>query len=130
MLEFNPDGSLKLSDVQNRQSELEKQSIVITREQLSEKPAKAQIRIAFPEDLSNPQEVIDFYHRTDNSQFSEVAHEIKQVNNRTFIIKVENGSMRMYSLLNFLMMCFKTKYEQASLDMQKVILKGRWANFG
>ena len=130
MLEYNPDGSLKLTSGQMGQQELEKQSIVITREQLSEKPAKAQIRISFPEDVKNPQGIIDFYNKIDCSQFREVSHEIYKLSDRTFVVKVDKGSMMMYTLLNFMMMCFKTKFEQESMYKQKVILKGKWANFG
>lgn len=132
MLEFNPDGSIKLTAAQASQKEMEDKSIVITREQLSEKPARAQIRISFPEDLENPEEVRMFYQKIDSSEFGEVFHSFEQVNRRTFVVKVERGSMRMYSLLNFMMMCFKGKYENLSnfRNPQRVILKGGWANFG
>ncbi|MFC1685484.1 hypothetical protein ACFLZZ_00495 [Nanoarchaeota archaeon] len=132
MLEFNSDGSLTLTPKQAFEKEKEEKSIVITREQLSEKPARAQIRIVFPEDLKNPEEVISFYNKIDDSQFSEVFHKIEKINNKTFVVKVEKGSMRMYSLLNFMMMCFKGKFERKLdfRDKQEVILKGRWANFG
>ena len=132
MLEFNYDGTLKLTAAQALQKAMEDKSIVITREQLSEKPAKAQIRISFPEDVNNPEEVRSFYHKIDSSEFGEVAHKFEQVNRRTFVVRVDQGTMRMYSLLNFMMMCFKGKYER-TLDFrnqQRVILKGKWANFG
>jgi len=132
MFEFNPDGTLKLSSEQEFQKKIENESIVITREQLSVKPARAQIRIVFPKDLENPLEIINFYNKIDDSSFMEVAHKIEKVNNRTFIVKVENGSMRMYNLLNFILMCFKGKYERLSdfRNKQEVILRGSWVNFG
>ena len=130
MLEFNPDGSLKLTDDQIRDKELEKRSIVITREQISEKPAKAQIRIRFPEDIQNPDEIINFYNRIEDSQFRSVEHSISQADRRTFIIKVDQGAMLMYSLLNFMINCFKMRFEQDTRYKQNVIVKGIWANFG
>lgn len=131
MLEFNDDGSLKLTEGQASQKAMEDKSIVITREQLSEKPARAQIRINFPEDVENPEEVRSFYHKIDSSEFGEVFHSFEQVNRRTFIVKVDNGTMRMYSLLNFMMMCFRGKYEDLSdfRNPKRVVLKGRWAGF-
>jgi len=128
MLEFNPDGTLRLSGVQTAQVEAERHSVVISREQISEKPAKAQISVTFPEAVSNKQEVLDFYNKIDDSQFNEVSHEFKWLSDRTFIIKVERGSMMMYSLLNFIMMCFKSRCENHY--GKKVVLKGRWASFG
>ncbi len=132
MLEFNPDGSMKLTPKQMEEKEIEGKSIVITREQLSEKPAKAQIKIIFPEDLENPQEVRDFYDKIDYSEFGEVFHEFHKINDRTFTVVVSKGTMRMYSLLNLMAMCFKSKFEQLSdfRNQKKVILKGKWANFG
>ena len=130
MLEFNPDGSLKLNASQAKDQELEKKSIIITREQISEKPAKAQVRIRFPEDIQNPDELVRFYNKIDDSQFSSVDHSISQADGRTFIIKVYQGSMLMYSLLNFMIECFKMRFEQDIRYEQKVIVKGIWANFG
>ena len=89
MLEFNPDGSLKLNASQAKDQELEKKSIIITREQISEKPAKAQIRIRFPEDVKNPDEIINFYYKIQDSQFKSVDHSISQFDKRTFLIKVD-----------------------------------------
>lgn len=132
MLEFNPDGSLKLSASQSAQKDIENRSVVISREQLSEKPARAQIKIRFPEPVTSPDSVLAFYYKIDNSQFRDVEHKMEKVNDQTFIIKVEKGSMLMYNLLNFMMMCFKSKLEQASElgPGKKVILQGRWASFG
>jgi len=130
MIEFNPDGSLKLTSRQTQQKEIEEKSIIITREQISEKPAKAQVRITFPNDLENPEEIRSFYNKIDDSQFGGVFHKFEQVNRRSFLIKVEEGSMQMYSLLNFMMMCFKSKFENLSdlRNKQTVVLKGRWAH--
>jgi len=130
MLEFNPDGSLKLTDSQTREQELEKDSVIITREQISQKPAKVQIRIKFPEDIQNPDEILDFYHRIDCSRFASVAHSIGHANSRTFIIKVDEGSMLMYSLLNFMVEGFKMRFEQDLRNQRRVIVRGIWANFG
>lgn len=128
MLQFNPDGTLKLSGAQAAQVEAEKGSVIINREQISEKPARAQISVTFPEPIANRQEILDFYNKIDDRQFNEVRHELKWLGERTFIIKVEHGSMMMYSLLNFMMMCFKSRCENHY--GKKVVLKGRWASFG
>jgi len=129
MIEFNPDGSLKLSDGQIRNQEAEKRSIVITREQLSVKPAKARIVIRFPEDIPNPDEIINFYSRIDDSQFKSVSHSLSQIDSRTFAVKVDQGSMMMYSLLNFMVECFKMRFEQDIRYERSVLVKGTWANF-
>lgn len=130
MLEFNSDGSIKFSENQIKQNELEKQNIVITREQISVKPAKAQIRIKFPEDVQNPDEIIKFYNIIDDSEFKSVDHSISQIDKQTFIIKVDRGSMLMYGLLNFLIDCFKGHLSQRLRYNQGVIVKGIWANYG
>jgi len=122
MLEFNPDGSLKLTAGQTRQSEIEKRSIVITKEQISEKPARAQLRIRFPEDVKNPDEIINFYHKIYDNQFRSVEHSISQFDGKTFIIKVDTGSMLMYGLLNFMTDCFRDRLAQK----QNVVVKGSW----
>ena len=70
MLEFNPDGSLKLTSGQIKQNETEKKSVVITREQISVKPAKAQIRIRFPDGMDGIDELINFYYKIDDSEFT------------------------------------------------------------
>ena len=129
MLEFNPDGSLRRTSGQVEQDEADKKSLVISREQISEKPARALIKIKFPEPLSNPREVFDFYDKIDDSQFRDVFHELQQIDDRTFIVKVDRGCMMMYSLLNFMMMCFRDKFE-GRFPGRKVILKGKWAVFG
>ena len=122
MLDFNPDGSLKLSSDQTKQTELERHSIVITKEQISEKPAKAQIRIRFPEDIKNPEALIDFYHKIQDYQFRSVEHSIGQIDSRTLVVKVDRGSMLMYGLLNFMTDCFRDRLA----ERQKVVVKGSW----
>ena len=128
MLEFNPDGSIKLPECQIKQNELEGKSIVITREQISVKPAIAQIKIRFPEDVQNPGEIVRFYNIIDCSEFRSVDHSISQPDKRTFLIKVDKGSMLMYGLLNFLAECFKRHLSQKF--GQSVVVKGFWANYG
>lgn len=123
MLEYNSDGSLKLTAGQMKRLEIEKQSVIITKEQISEKPAKAQIRIRFPEDLKNPQEIINFYHRIQDYQFRSVEHSMEHIDGRTFIVKVDSGSMLMYGLLNFMTDCFRDRLSQT----QKVVVKGSFA---
>ena len=128
MLQFNPDGSLKLTDHQVKQNEAEKNSIIITKEQISEKPAKAQIRIRFPNDLQNPQEIINFYHKIDYYQFRSVDHSINQLDKRTFVIKVDQGSFLMYSLLDYLAMCFREKLSNgAGFNQGGVLVRGSWS---
>jgi len=130
MLEFNSDGSIKLSDAQIRQNDVEKQSVIITREQISIKPAVAQIRIRFPEYVQNPDEIIDFYYKIEDSQFNSVEHSIHKIDEKTFLIKVDKGSMLMYSLLNFMIDCFKMRFEQDIGCKQSVVVKGSWDNYG
>jgi len=129
MIEFNPDGSLKLTAGQAKEKELEQKSIVISREQISLKPARAQIRIQFPEDIPDPGEIMNFYDKIDDYQFRSVDHSIGMVDKRTFIIKVDQGSMMMYGLLNFMIECFKMRFEQDIRYKRNVIVRGAWANF-
>jgi len=130
MLQFNPDGSLKLNASQTHDQELEKRSIVITKEQISVKPAIAQVRIKFPENVQNPNDIISFYNVIDDSQFKSVDHSIHQIDERTFLIKVDKGSMLMYNLLNFMIECFKMRFEQDIRYKRSVVVKGSWTNFG
>lgn len=128
MMEFNPDGSLKLTDNQIKQQEAEKNSIIITKEQISEKPAKAQIRIKFPNDLNHPEEIINFYHKIDYYQFRSVDHSISQIDKKTFVIKVDKGAMLMYNLLDFLVTCFRDKLSNgAGFNQGGVLVRGSWA---
>ena len=122
MLEFNADGIIKLSDAIVKQNEIEERSVVITREQISVKPAIAQARIRLPEHAQNVDEMISFYYKIAVSQFKVVEHSVQKVDDRTFLIKVEKGSMMMYSLLNFMIDCFKSKLSGIGQN-QKVILK-------
>ena len=123
MIEFNPDGSLKLTFGQIKQKEAENRSIIITKEQLGEKPAKAQIRIRFPEDVKNPQEITGFYHKIDASQFRSVDHSIEQIDGKTFVIKVDTGSMLMYGLLNLMTDCFRDRLAEKG----QVLVRGSWS---
>jgi hypothetical protein len=126
-LQFNPDGSLKLTEEQSYEKEREKQSIIITREQISTKPAKAQIRIRFPEKVENPRKVFMLYDNLSREISSDAMHKIEQINEQTFIIKIDNGSWSMYTTLDFLVRGFK---EALSINNQsRIILKGAWAGF-
>lgn len=127
MLEFNPDGSIKLTDSQQKQNDLEKSSIIISREQISVKPAQAQIRIKFP-DAQNAEDIINFYHKIDDSQFNSVEHSIHQIDDKTFVVKVDKGAMLMYGLLNFMAACFKSRF--SNMLNKNVIINGVWANYG
>ena len=124
MLQFNPDGSLKLTDSQLKQQELEKQSVTITKEQISEKPAIAQIRIRFPNTSFLSQDIINFYHKIDYYQFRSVDHSISQIDPKTFIIKVDKGSFLMYQLLDYVSTCFK---ERLSGQGHRVLVRGSWS---
>jgi hypothetical protein len=126
-LQFNPDGSLKLNAEQSYEKEREKQSIVITREQISTKPAKAQIRIRFPEKVGNPRKVFMLYDNLSREISSDAMHKIEQINEQTFIIRIDSGSWSMYSTLDFLARGFK---EALSIDSNnRIIIKGAWAGF-
>ncbi len=123
-LQFNPDGSLKLNKEQSYEKEREKQSIVITREQISVKPAKALIRIRFPEKVENPRKVFMLYNNLSREISSDAMHKIEQINEKTFIIKIETGSWSMYATLDFLVRGFK---EALSIDNKNIIIRGTWA---
>ena len=126
-LQFNPDGSLKLTKEQSYEKEREKQSIIITREQISTKPAKAQIRIRFPEKVENSRKVFMLYDNLSREISSDAIHKIEQTNEQTFIIKINEGSWSMYTTLDFLVRGFK---EALSVDSKnRIILKGTWAGF-
>ncbi|MFA5084544.1 MAG: hypothetical protein WC475_04180 [Candidatus Paceibacterota bacterium] len=127
MLEFNPDGSIKLSDAQARQNEIERQSFIIAREQISVKPAIAQVRITLPECARKIDEMISFYYKIDVSRFESVEHSAHKIDERTLLIKVDKGSMLMYGLLNFMIDCFKSKLSQE--QGQRVIVRGSWDNY-
>ena len=127
MLEFNPDGSMKLTDKQVMQKEAEEQSVIITREQISVKPAKAQIRIKFPEE-GKVDNLISFYGKIEEGQFRSVEHSIEKIDEKTFIVKINKGSMLMYGLLNYLIGCFRSKLINSNCG--KIIVKGSWANYG
>jgi hypothetical protein len=123
-LQFNPDGSLKVTQEQSYEKEREKQIIVITREQISLKPAKAQIRIRFPQKVENPRKVFMLYDNLSREIPSDAMHKIEQINEQTFIIKIDNGSWSMYSTLDFLVRGFK---DALSINNpNKIILKGAW----
>ena len=125
-LQFNPDGSLKLTQEQSYEKEREKQSIVITKEQISTKPARAQIRIRFPSKVENPRKVFMLYDNLSREISSDAMHKMQQLNEQTFIIKIENGSWSMYTTLDFLVRGFK---EALSIDNNKIIIKGAWEGF-
>ena len=126
MLEFNPDGSLKLNADQIKYQELEKTSIVITREQINVcNPAIAQVRIKFPEDVIDTQKIMELYNQIKSRAFSSVSHEIQQLNPRVFIIKTEEGTRLMYTALEHLISRFK--YELGK--DKNVIIKGNWENY-
>jgi hypothetical protein len=126
-LQFNPDGSLKLTKEQSYEKEREKESIVITREQISTKPAKAQIRIRFPEKVENTKKVFMLYNNLSREISSDAMHKIEQLNEQTFVIKIDNGSWSMYTTLDFLVRGFK---EALSINnSNKIIIKGSWAGF-
>lgn len=122
-LQFNSDGSLKLNEKQSYEKEREKQSIVITREQINTKPAKAQIRIRFPQKVENPRKVFMLYENLSREFPSDAMHKIEQINEQTFIIKIDNGSWSMYSTLDFLVRGFK---EALSIENSNIIIKGAW----
>ncbi len=124
-LQFNSDGSLKLTGEQGYEKEREKRSVVLTREQISIKPARAQIRIRFPERVENPKRVVMLYENLSREISSDAVHKIEQINEQTFIIKIDSGSWSMYSTLDFLIREFK---EALSTDYpNRIIIKGTWA---
>lgn len=123
-LQFNPDGSLKLSEAQTYEKEREKQSIVITREQISVKPAKAQIRIRFPNKIENSRKVFMLYNNLSREIRSDTIHKMEQINEQTFTLTVDDGSWSMYTTLDFFVRGFK---EALSIDNPKIIIKGAWS---
>ena len=125
-IQFNEDGSLKISSSLLRIKQEEKESIVLRRVQINtNNPAIAQLVIEFPEDMNNPKKIINYYNGIKNNKFSSVDHNIKQTDKRTFIIEVKNGSKYMYSLLNHLLECFRDELRKEN----KVIERGTWDKY-
>ena len=123
-LQFNPDGSLKLSEEQSAEKEKERRSIIITKEQISVKPAKAQIRIRFPEKVENPGKIFMLYDNLSREISSDANHKIIQMNEQTFVIKVDEGSWSMYSSLDSLAYGFREALSVGNGN--DVVIKGSW----
>ena len=122
---FNEDGSIKLPPPLIKSKE-EKESIILRRVQINtNNPAIAQLKIEFPEDINNPEKIIDLYDNMKNRRFPSVDHTIKQTDNRTFIIEVRNGSKYMYSLLDYLLECFRYELKKEI----NVVVRGYWDKF-
>jgi len=120
-MEFNPDGSIKLSPKTLKNKETEKNNIVLRRVQLSTKPAIAQLKIEFPD--NSQRDIISHYNWIKNNKFQSVEHNLKQEGN-TYIIEVK-GSKFMYSFLEFMIQCYLQKYETD----KPVLIRGSWDNF-
>jgi len=125
-VEFNEDGSIKLPQNILAMKEKEKNSIILRRVQIStNNPAIANLRIEFPEDVKNPNEIISYYNEIKDRKYPSVDHIIKQTDKKTFIIEVNQGTTFMYSSLDYLLKCFKSK-----LELEKnVVVKGTWDKF-
>jgi hypothetical protein len=105
---------------------LEKESVVLRRVQINRNnPAIANLRIEFPESISNPQEILDYYNEIKDKRFPSVDHSIKKADNKTFIIEVKNGTKYMYSLLDYILECFESKLKRNN----RVVIRGNWDKF-
>lgn len=125
--QFNDDGSIKLPPHILKNKQREKESIVLRRVQINtNNPAIAHLRIEFPDDLNNSKDVLDYYEEIRDKRFLSVDHTIKKIDQRTFIIEVKNGTRYMYSLLDYLLECFKSKLEKE----KSVVVRGNWDKFG
>jgi len=126
MSAFNEDGSIKIPPRLIKAAEEEKKSIVLRRVQINiGNPAIANLKIEFPEEVKNPKEIISYYERIRYLRFPSVDHNIKQFDDKTFIVEVKNGSKYMYSLLDYLMTCFESKLA----NEKKVVIRGNWHKF-
>ena len=109
-LEFNRDGSLKISKELIKSKQIERESIVLRRVQVNiNNPAIAQVRIEYPKDIENPRKIIDYYKQIRNKRFQSVEHTIRRIDKKTFVIEVRNGTKYMYSSLEYLIKCFESK---------------------
>jgi len=125
-IQFNEDGSLKIPERILKDKQKEKESIILRRVQINiNNPAIAHLRIEFPEDINNSKEILEYYDEVRDRRFPSVNHDIKKVDNRTFIIEVNNGTEYEYSLLDYLMECFKDKLGRD----KSVIVRGCWDKF-
>ena len=125
-VEFNEDGSLKLPQNILAMKENEKNSIILRRVQINtNNPAIANLRIEFPEEIKNPNKITSYYNEIKDRKYPSVDHIIKQTDKKTFIIEVNQGTTFMYSLLDHLLECFKSKLEIEN----NVVVKGTWDKF-
>ena len=125
-LEFNRDGSLKISKELIKSKQIERESIVLRRVQVNiNNPAIAQVRIEYPKDIENPRKIIDYYKQIRNKRFQSVEHTIRQVDKKTFVIEVRNGTKYMYSSLEYLIKCFESKLKTKN----NVIITGVWDKY-
>ena len=125
-MQFNEDGSIKVPGHILKSKQKEKESIVLRRVQINRNnPAIAHLRIEFPEDIINPKDITEYYDEIRDRRFSSVDHNIKQTDKRTFIVEVKNGTKYMYSLLDYLLECFKSKLGKE----KSVVARGNWDKF-
>ena len=104
----------------------EKESVVLRRVQVNRNnPAIAHLRIEFPEDINNPKEVVTYYNKIKDKRFQSVEHTIRQVDKKTFVIEVRNGTKYMYSSLEYLIKCFESKLKTKN----NVIITGVWDKY-
>ena len=69
--------------------------------------------------------VLSYYNEIKDRKYPSVDHIIKQTDKKTFIIEVNQGTTFMYSLLDHLLECFKSKLEIEN----NVVVKGTWDKF-
>ncbi len=125
-MRFNEDGSIKIPELILKSKQEEKESIVLRRVQINRNnPAIAHLRIEFPEDIKNPKEITSYYDEIRDKRYLSVEHNIKQIDKRTFIVEVRNGSKYMYSLLDYLLECFESKLGKD----KSVVVRGSWDKF-
>jgi hypothetical protein len=125
-IKYNEDGSIIWPKNLLKNKLKEKESIVLRRFQVNtNNPAIAQLRIEFPKEIENPQEILDYYNEIKKGQFPSVDHHIFMYDKKTIIIEVKNGSMCMYSCLDYLLNRFKKRLELKN----DVLIRGNWDKF-
>ncbi len=125
-IQFNEDGSIKMPEYMLKAKQKEKKSIILRRVQINRNnPAIAHLRIELPEEINNSQEILEYYDEIKDRKFPSVSHNIQKIDNKTIVIEVNEGSKCMYSLLDYLIDCFKYKLERT----KPVVVKGCWDKF-
>lgn len=125
-MEFNEDGSLKIPEELIKNKEEESKSIVLRRVQVNtNNPAIAQVRIEYPEVVRNTIKILNYYEKISHDKFKSVDSTIKQIDDKTYVVEVGEGSWLMYSFLDYLIEHFEEELKKEG----NVIIRGKWDKF-